>query len=447
MFACAPLLLACASQAEAWRIVPGTAPDPLPVPAERLRSTYLPRRGAEIVPLARLDEEPSCSRMVVGLPAVDAPIAALAARYGASVEAERLVWRGRALLRGQGLRLAAPDPDGGGMLILVIGADEAGLRAPFTVRLDMLAAGYTIASEGRIVEEGALPPFRDEEYAPLRPLALRHDLDVAGILAQTADWPAGERARRLARAFSGYGELLEHAAGTAISGEEFFAALLRAPAAEREGALQRFAARPLQDLADKLWMRAAEVLGPVAGPAPQVHFLIAPAHWTNAASWDAAEAGDRPRVLINLAAMPDHPALETALAHEFVHARQPAADAGLLGRCAHEGAAVFLSQELIPGTPAAAALMWSAEQLREVEEMRAVVLARFREDALGDGRPRIAQWTRLDQFHEGLPGTPSRLGYWVGWTAARAWRAAHPDAPLADLLSVPAAELLDPILR
>lgn len=440
------LSFAPAPQEEAWRIVPGSRPDPLPVPPAQLRSAYFRDREARIVTLAELDAEPAASRLVVGLPAADPAIAALAARFGAVMVEGALHFQGRALAAGSGLRLGAADPDGGGRLVLVVAADDAGLRAPFTVRMDLLAAGYTIAVAGRIVEEGALPPFRADEFAPERPLALRLDLDCGHLLDQTADWPIGERAHRLAQAFAGYADVLQRAAGAPIAAEEFFAHLLRAPAEPIARARARHAASPLQRRVEEIWSRSLAALGPVEGPAPAVHFLLAPEAWTNAATFDPAAPGGRPRILVNLTACADELALTTALAHECAHLHQPPPQDGLLGRCALEGVAAFLSQEIAPGTPDAAALMWSAAELQAVEERAAEVLARFREDAFAGERPRLAQWLQLDRTHAALPGLPSRLGYWVGWRAARAWRAAHPDAPLTDLLHLPADQLIIPIL-
>jgi hypothetical protein len=440
------LAVAPAPQAEAWRIVPGSRPDPLPVPAAQLRAAYFRDRDVTVVTLAELDAEPATSRLVVGLPAADPAIAALAARFGAVLVEGALHFQGRAVAAGSGLRLGAADPDGGGTLVLVVASDEAGLRAPFTVRMDLLAAGFTIATAGRIVEEGALPPFRADELAPERPLAVRLDLDCGRLLDQTADWPLGERARRLAHAFAGYTDVLERAAGAPIAAEDFFARLLRAPDAPLAQARARFASLPLQERVEEIWCRSLTTLGPVAQPAPAVHFLLAPATWTNATTFAPAAPGGRPRILVNLTACADELALMTALAHECAHLHQSPPPEGLLGRCALEGVATFLSQEIAPGTPDAAALMWSAAELQAVEERAPEVLARFREDALGSERPRLAQWLQLDRTHAALPGLPSRLGYWVGWRAARAWRAAHPDAPVAELLRLPAEALLLPIL-
>lgn len=446
MLLCVSLMSALALQAGDWRIVPGSAPDPLPIPAEQVRSTYFRGLAARVAPLAELDQEPASSRLVIGLPSADAAIAALAARLGVTARGDSLLWEGRAVGPGAGLRLGVPDPDGGGRLVLVVAPDAAGLRAPFTVRLDLLAEGFTIAIEGRIVESGAAPLFRADEEDLARALAVRLDLAFEQLRAETATWPTAERARRMARAFAGYPEVLERVAGAPIGGEEFFAELLRLPAEESAAAQSRFGARSMQDLVDKLWARTGEVLGPPAGPAPEVYFLHAPPDWTNAATWDPIAPGGRPRILINLSALADPVALETALAHECVHARQAAGGDGLLERCASEGAAVFLSQALIPGLPDAAALMWSEQELAFAEERRGEILSLFRGDALGSGRARAGAWLQRDRAHPALAGSPSRLGYWVGWTAARAWRAAHPDAPPAALLALSADALITPIL-
>ncbi|MDA1260055.1 MAG: hypothetical protein O3A20_05480 [Planctomycetota bacterium] len=441
------LTLALFPQAGAWRIMPGSRPDPLPIPVERVKEGYFKGLSASLAKLDQLDAAPETSRLVIGLPSVDPAIAALAERFGVTARGDTLAFQGRALRAGSGLRLSAPDPDGAGQLVLVVAGDETGLLAPFTVRLDLLGSGFTIATAGQILEQGALPLFRADELAAARALAIRLDLDCGSILDETEGWPLGERARRLALAFAGYADVLERVAGAPISPEAFFASLLHSPAEDLAQARTRFSARRMQDLADKMWGRTSEVLGPPAGPAPLIHFLLAPAGWTNAATFDPAEPGGRPRILINLTAFADHVALETALAHECAHVRQAALLPSLLGRCAHEGVAVFISQQLIPGTPDAAALMWSEEEFRIVEERAVEVLARFRNDALGSGRPLIAQWTQLDTPYKALPDTPSRLGYWVGWRAARAWRVAHPDAPLSDLFLVSPEELLTPILK
>lgn len=440
-----PLLLAAIPQSEAWRIIPGTMAEPPPIEAATIRTSYFRGLKSEIAPLAELDLYPESSRLVFGLPAADPAIEALAARLGVSRTPRGLQWEGRTVRPGSGLRLGIPDPDGRGTLVLIVAPDEAGLRAPFTVRMDLLARGFTIASEGKLVEEGAAPLFLAEDFAPGRALAIRLDLTIGAVMDETARWPIGERARRLGAALSPYAEVLTAAAGAAIEPEAFAAELLRAPAGTLQAARDLFAARELQGLADKLWGRCLEVFGPPAVPAPRAFFLLAPPAWTNAATF-APDGRGSPRVLVNLAAFADHVALETAVAHEFAHVLQAPGDGGLPDRCAREGVATFLSQQLIPGTPDAVALMWTEEELRGVEERADEILSRFADDAYGGNRPRVAQWTRADLRHRDFPAAPSRLGYWVGWRAARAWRAAHPDEPLATLLSIPPDTLLKPIL-
>ena len=67
----------------------------------------------------------------------------------------------------------------------------------------------------------------------------------------------------------------------------------------------------MQQRVEEIWSRSLAVLGPVAGPAPAVHFLLAPEGWTNAATFDPAAPGGRPRILINLTACADGLALMT----------------------------------------------------------------------------------------------------------------------------------------
>lgn len=439
-------LLVC-PQSDVWRITAGSHPNPLPIPVERVRTTYFKGRKSSLASLAQLDDAPETNRLVIGLPSADPAIAALASRFGVAASGNALSFGGKRIAAGTGLRLGAPDPDGGGTLVLVIAGDEAGLRTPFTVQLDLLGTGFTITTPGKILEAGTLPLFRADELDTSRALAMRLDLDCGSILDETEGWPLGERAQRLALAFAGYRDVLQRAAGAEIGEEDFFAALLRSPAQDLAEARERFGGRRMQDLADKMWRRTSEVLGAPEGPAPAIHFLLAPKRWTNAVTFDPATPGGRPRILINLTAFSDHAALETALAHECVHVRQSEPVNDLPGRSAHEGVATFLSQQLIPGTKDANALMWTEEEFALAEERAVEILARFRTDAFGRGRPVIAQWTQLGSTHLALPGTPSRLAYWVGWRAARAWRTAHPDAPLTALFTVSPEDLLNPILR
>lgn len=443
-----PILLAFAlrMQEAEWRIIAGTRPDPLPIPVERVRDAYLKGRRTSIAPLAELEAHPEHHRLVIGMPAADPAIAGLAARLGVELGEDGLACLGRVLGPGHGLRLSAPDPDGAGWLVMLLAHDEAGLSSLFSVRLDLLAPGYTFTAPGTILAAGALPLFRPEELAMERALAIRLDLDFVRILDETGSWPLGERAQRLARAFAGYSDVLQRAAGAPISNEEFFAVLLRSPPQSISDTRTRFCERSMQELADRMWERTTLVLGPPTGLAPAVHFLIAPASWTNAATFDPAEPGGRPRCLINLNALSDQSALEIALAHEYAHVRHATPASGLIGRCVQEGIAVLLSQEFVPGTKDAAALMWSEDELRAAESRAAEILTRFRTAVSDSGSADLAPWTQLGVVHPNLPGTPSRLGYWVGWRAVRAWRTAHPSAPLTELFSLPPESLIHSIL-
>jgi hypothetical protein len=272
-------------------------------------------------------------------------------------------------------------------------------------------------------------------FATEAPIVLRLDQRFFEALERHRDLSGDEPVLHAARALVGYGAFFEAALGPNVDLFPFYRRLLDVDGEAVEKADKSFREADLTHVVEELYGAAKEVLGPPPGPAPEVVFLIGEPRGTNARTYGFDVATGRPRVMLNVAAHRDLDALRVSIAHELVHTFQRGEDSSLGSAAKREGVAVFVSGELTGTQSEAALLMWPAEKLAAAEAHQDAILTAFR-SARSAPRDRAGDWLTLGHPLATVPGAPDRSAYYLGFLAAKAWRTAHPRAPLADLFDL-----------
>ena len=159
----------------------------------------------------------------------------------------------------------------------------------------------------------------------------------------------------------------------------------------------------------------------------------------------------RPRVVMNLACFPSKELFRMALVHEFLHCLQQ----DMLGSLPQdpmliEGVAVYLTGQVFPQAKPHELLMWTPEHYATAQAYQDFAAADFL--AARASQQDLSEWfvlrvrpqARAEPEEPRRPRSyPDRTGYFLGYLAARRWHADHPEAPLREMLRLPAGSLFE----
>ena len=430
-----PASFAPAQEKPRWDLVRGRADKVGSFSYERIAEVYLSETDWKIV---RGDEEnssPAPNRMVIGTVADNPVVQTVAQSVGIRYDGGSFHFQGERFGAGVGLAIVTADPDGEGTLLLITGSDPDGVFAGFSIPVDRdQLNSYVLARYQREIRRGTLGLSFDLKDIHV----VRLDRDFH-YLRSTLEPGAsrGEVALRLAQGLGGYLPVYQAAVGPQVDLVSYMNLLLSRYAKSTEVTLEKFRQRDVKRDIVKLHRLCVEKLGPAQEAAPVYYTFVGSPDGTNARTFDRDPLTGRVRVLLNLAAFQDEQSFETAIVHETIHTLQSHDGKRLVDRAMREGVAMYLSAALLPGVADHKALMWSEEQFQAAEKYRKGILKAFRQAADSTDPNVHEQFLTLGGRIEKFPEAPSRSGYYVAWLAVKAWRAAHPKAPLGDVLSLP----------
>ncbi len=473
---CAVFLAACAAAVDLpaarqnpppteWLLVRGAEDDYQGIGLDQIGQAYLRGKTWRVVHSAEVPQDYTGGLFLVGTPSGNALLAQKLQDAGILVLPDALLWQGRRVPSGHGLIFK-----GAGFAVFT-GVEASGVHACFTLSANVMAGPARVVRAGQEVAISSLRPADlDIEFAPQLQLRRLDRVQTRWLLggaepqaeknrSSTAPEGArsaitedggmlqdGDRALAAARAVEGYASEFRriYAGGPAPRQDlfQFHLWLLRHQRPEIQRVARVFGEVDLQRELSAIYQRCLQTLGASRQPAPAVTVLIALPGDCNALTSDLEPISGRPRVIINLAAFTDLATLRLVAAHEFIHCFQMSKGATLsAGRLVTEGVATYLSQEIVPGTPDHQALMWSEAKFAAAQGHHAAAAEAYLQAArAGDD----SGWFYLATPPPGTAalGLPDRCGYYLGWWAARAWRQAHPQRPLRDMLHLGAADLL-----
>lgn len=431
-----PVSPAGSSETGEWLLVRGDPPRIGNLTYERIGDLYLGGAPYRVVRARDAGGDPDAGRFVIGTPGDNELVAELAPVLGLDVSGDAIEYAGRRWTAGSGLVLVTEDTDGAGRLILMTGVDAAGVYACFTTNVDVSRRGWVMIRDRRTVASGS-PPLRIEDGEPL---LVRLDRDAVYLVGAAAGLADDEAALRVGRGLLGYADVLVGATPPDLAD---YGRWLLGPGRGVVAATDAFfAGRDLEAEVRAAHALCVERLGGRRGPAPAYHLLYGLPDYTNASTQDPDPVTGRPRVRLNLCALARARHFDSALLHETVHTLQALGGRTLLERSMQEGVATFVTQELDPTLGDADALLWSAEDLRAAERHRRAIVAAFERHRDAVDPAITGQFLVLGTPLGEVEGAPSRTGYYVAWLACRAWRKAHPDRPLAELLTADPRDVL-----
>ncbi len=407
---------------------------------ERLAKVYL-RKDYRIVRAADAAVHPKASRLVVGTPVDNALIKSLAKDLGIQYEGKRFRYDGQEFPDDAGLALVTDDPDGGGTLAVFTGATPKGAYNCVSVPVDLSRHGYVAMTFQKALRRGKVKSLKPLAVDADALRVVRLDLDLWRMRDGLQTSSLDEAALRVSRAFAGYKFVFERAVRPDIDLLAFTRRQFKEQASALEATRKRFAGADLEGLLEEADKKVVKALGGRRGPRPVVYTIVTKPGITNAQVIGKDPDTGRMRVTLNLAAFQSLEMLRLSAAHEFVHTLQRPHGGTLLGRSLHEGVAVYVSQQLQPGTKDHEALMWTKAKLAAANRRRGAILKAFR--SLRDSRDirKLGNFVYAGSPLRYVPGAPDRCGYYVGWLAVSAWCAKHRKRPLADLLKVDPAEI------
>lgn len=428
-----------AQKPPAWLLVRSEADALQSFSWEQLAKAYL-RPDYQIVRATDAAAHPKSSRLIVGTPDDNALVKKLARDLGIEFQGKAFRYDGREYPDDAGLAIVTEDPDGGGMLAVFAGATPKGVYNCLSVSVDLTRTGFVAMTFRKALHHGSvksiLPLVVDKEALRV----VRLDLDLWRIRDSMRDSSLDEAALRVSRAFAGYRFVFEAAVAPGIDLLDFTRAQFKEQAS-LEATRQRFDKVDLGALLEEADKQVVRALGPRQGPRPIVYTIVTRPNITNAQVIGRDPATRRMRMTLNLAAHDSVERLRLSALHEFVHTLQGSHRGTLLERSLHEGVAVYVSQQLLPGTKDHEALMWTEEKLAAANDRREAILKAFR--SLRDSRDirKIGSFVHLGNPLRYVTGAPDRCAYYVGLLAVKAWRQKHEDRPLGDLLKVGAGEI------
>jgi hypothetical protein len=212
--------------------------------------------------------------------------------------------------------------------------------------------------------------------------------------------------------------------------------------------------RKLNEMVDRIYRGVETRLGPGRQAAPAVFLLLDGPAVTNARTVGTDIPTGRPRVVLNLSCFPTECSFRIALIHEFIHCLQLDEEGKLPNDpMLVEEVAVFLSGRLIQYALPDELMMWPEGRFEWAKSVEVEAAKRFRKQS--QSGEDLGAWFTLhvnplggnyrvqasSSFHRS--SFPDRMGYYLGWQAARGWLMANEDAKAADMLRLPAGALID----
>lgn len=120
----------------------------------------------------------------------------------------------------------------------------------------------------------------------------------------------------------------------------------------------------------------------------------------------------------------------------FVHHYKDLAGEDLLGNMVHHGKVLFALDKILPDTPDSLIIGYTQAQLDWCALNEFNVWAELAvNDALFSKKPReIGRFMNDAPFTNGFPpGSPGRIGEWIGWQMVEAYMEAHPEMTIEEL--------------
>ena len=346
------------------------------------------------------------------------------------------------------------------------GLNDAGVYQCFTTNVNVAAVSDFVIQDGKILINWGCPGVEQdaesmaEQLVARRPLvhnpasmALRI-LDPQSNLVQRG-LSRAERAELAARVMAGYGDerqLIDRVDWLPAieASRRRLLGLQRKTGTRLDEVLSWTRDKNLARMAEQVYRDLEDQFGFGRRPAPAVFLLLDSPQVTNARTVGVDVTTGRPRVVFNLACFPTEKSFRIALVHEYLHCLQ-LDEAGTLpdDPLLVEGVAVFLTQIVVPDSTAAEVLMWSEQDFEQAEFHAERGATEYREQ-LEEGRDRN-RWFTLGESvrvsgrskEEAWFRLPDRMGYYLGYQAARGWKLANEESRLADMLRLQAGALLD----
>ena len=374
---------------------------------------------------------------------------------------------GRELEPGVGYVLAGRGERGQPFCVFT-GLDDDAVFQCFTTSVDVSQPREFVIREGLFLLNWAWPGGAESEAPEAkkrRPLV--HDpastalaiLDLESDVVQD-DLDLAERAELAAHVMAGYGDErrlidrhLDHLP-TVEASRLHMLGLLNRNSERLQEVLAWTRGRKLNEMVDRIYRGVETRFGPGRQAAPAVFLLLDGPAVTNARTVGTDIPTGRPRVVLNLACFPTERSFRIALIHEFIHCLQ-LDEEGMLpdDPMLVEGVAVFLSGRLIQDANPDELMMWREGRFAWAKSVEVEAAKRLREQSR-NGED-LSSWFTLDVYplggvsremrgsHLSYSRIPDRMGYYLGWQAARGWLMANEDAKPADMLRLPAGALID----
>lgn len=435
-------------EAPAWKLVHGSTEQYGSLTIQRIGEVYLQGRAWSAVPADQIDLAAESGPMLVVGSLKDNAVAAALAQQRMSYRRGGWFYQGRMLQDGIGFVLGLHSATGQPVTVFT-GWDDDGVLQGFTTTVDVTRPRDLVVQQGKLLYNWGWPVSPAPKAPPLVfDVATPALKALAGRASTHGRPPAAACAEAGVRALMGSADelaLIDGLPGTPLR-ETIRQRLFSLMGHEQErGAAIRQLWLQDHDTVEETRFVWDLVIARFGHPrrSPAIHLLLAGVGATNARTVDAGPYSSRPRVLLNLACFADVHEFRVALAHELVHILQLDAE-GHLPRdpMLIEGVAVAMSAVLIQGTSPAQAMMWTEGQWSLAQATEAAAARDFAH-ARAEAED-LSSWFVLGQrplVAGQVSDYPDRMGYYLGYQAALAWRAAHPDAALAQLLRLKAGAL------
>jgi hypothetical protein len=447
-----------------WTLVHGSTEQYGQLDIEKIAQIYLKGRKWKLAAADDLDPA-ILDGPVFAVGSLDDNIVAQALTLGTLTSGRQYL--GRELEPGVGYVLAGRGERGQPYCVFT-GLDDDAVFQCFTTSVDVSQPREFVIRQGKLLLNWAWPGG-GEAAAPdskkRRPLV--HDpastalaiLDLESDVVQDG-LDLAERAELAAHAMAGYGDErrlidrnLDHLPTIEASRQHMLGLLSRNLERLNE-VLSWTRGRKLNEMVDRIYRGVETRFGPGRKSAPAVFLLLDGPAVTNARTVGVDLATGRPRVVLNLACFPTERSFRIALVHEFIHCLQLDEHGNLPDDpMLVEGVAVLLSGRLIQDASPDELMMWPSGRFAWAKSVEVEAAKRFR--AQSRKGEELHPWFTLnvnplggsfrdgDSSHLGRSEFPDRMGYYLGWQAARGWLMANETAQAADMLRLPAGALID----
>lgn len=467
LFVCGRLVAASAQEPKSdpvWTLVHGSTKQYGELGIEKIAQIYLQGRKWKLATAEGLDPA-ILDGPVFAVGSLDDNIVAQALTLANLTSGRQYL--GRELEPGVGYVLAGRSELGQPFCVFTGLNDDAVFQC-FTTSVDVSQPCEFVIRQGKLLLNWAWPGGGETaapESKKRRPLV--HDpastalaiLDLESDVVQD-DLDLAERAELAAHVMAGYGDerrlmdrYLNHLPTVEASRKHMLGLLSRNSERLNE-VLSWTRGRKLNEMVDRVYRGVETRFGPGRKSAPAVFLLLDGPAVTNARTVGVDLATGRPRVVLNLACFPTERSFRIALVHEFIHCLQLDEEGNLPDDpMLVEGVAVFLSGRLIQDASPDELMMWPSGRFAWAKSVEVEAAKRFR--AQSRKGEELHRWFTLNvnplggsfcdgnSSHLGRSEFPDRMGYYLGWQAARGWLMANETAKAADMLRLPAGALID----